>query len=395
VKKDFESAEEVITNLFLFFKLKPTLMWGRRHFICILALSLTLGFNLEVLRLKLALDFYSSSSSGKLANRVELLSSKETVKEKLASFSTNKMTFVTICNKGMAVEWLQQWYVSARRAGIVSILVVATDDEAYEWIRLRLGEDVIPVSALVPLLSSERWRNEQNSSHSEQAFNWRSKGYERVVTQRATIISSLLENTGGDILYADTDIHWLKNPQKLISNSYSKYHFCIQREMGDELGDYNCSGFMYFRNTPITRQFVRVWEGFIKRRLMIRGFFTDQEEINKVLTDLKRRRSTQYNVSSLRENFKACTFDWDEFPSGINYFKIREKGKGKITRTCQSKSCKYLVWSRINSNHEVKKGAFLVHHNFAKKNEVKVSRAKEYNLWLELGSADWNNTLSP
>ena len=110
-----------------------------------------------------------------------------------------------------------------------------------------LSEDVIPLSALAPLLSSMRRTNIKNYSNSEKAFKWRSVGYEHIVTQRATIFSNLLEKTNNDVVYADTDIRWLKNPQKLLRDSY-----CTQRESSDEIGYYNCSGFMFFRNTTNT-----------------------------------------------------------------------------------------------------------------------------------------------
>lgn len=289
----------------------------------------------------------------------------------------------------MAKEWLQQWYMSARRVGITNLLVIATDIETFEWVQVRIGRHVLNVEELVPLLQSDRWGEKKNHSNPGNAFNWRSKGYEQVVVQRATIILSILRTSSIDLIYADTDLHWLKNPQNHIKNKYSQYDLCLQREKGDELGDYNCSGFMYFKNTKLILEFVAAWEEFIKLRLMKKGFFTDQEEMNALLRALvSKKRSTKIN-SSLVNGFKACTFDWDEFPSGINYFFVREKGKGKISRTCSSKKCSNLIWQREKRKGEERNIAFIVHHNYATTNKEKVIRAKEHGLWLELNPREW------
>ena len=126
--------------------------------------------------------------------------------------------------------------------------------------------------------------------------------------------------------------------------------------------------------------------------MLKKGFFTDQEEINHLLKDLQSRNRGGMIGKDLKTNFSACTFDWDEFPSGINFFSIRKKGKGKIEKTCQSKICKYTVWAPTKSKVISKlwgKSAYLVHHNFAKSNQMKIERAKEYGLWLNVEADDW------
>ena len=315
------------------------------------------------------------------------------IAEKFAELSLNGIIFFTICNKGMAREWLQQWYISARRVGITNILVIATDTETYDWVQVRVEGYVVHAEELSPLLQSNRWIEKTNSADNSGAFNWRSKGYEQVVVQRATIIKSMLLMTSSDLIYADTDIHWLKNPQNHISHLYSQYHLCLQREKGDELGDYNCSGFMYIKNTELTIKFIAAWEGYIKRRLMKKGFFTDQEEINALLRDIVSGRHSQFMSSSVLQ-LNACTFDWDDFPSGINYFFTREKAKGKINKTCKSKICGSLTWRRPKKIWEKRDSAYIVHHNFAKSSFEKIARAKKHGLWLELNPSVWDTQIT-
>jgi hypothetical protein len=303
-------------------------------------------------------------------------------------YALNGTIVVTICNRGMAKVWLQQWYVSARRAGVSNSMVVATDSETYSWIFERIGERVVHVDELVPLLDSDRWKSQRLKTGVESsAFNWRSKGYEKIVIQRASILKALLEISGLNVIYSDTDIHWLKNPSNFIVERYLDQHLCVQREMGDELGDYNCSGFMYMRFTAITLLFLQKWENYIKKRLKKQGFFTDQEELNRLLRQLSDNNSPEHK--ELLE-FKATTFDSEEFPSGVNYFSSKVRGKGKLSNICQSKNCLKWIWKpKKNFSAKLNGKNFIVHHNFAKTNELKVKRAKSAGLWIYLEDDDW------
>lgn len=190
------------------------------------------------------------------------------VHERLSRHATNNTIVLSICNKGMALQWLQQWYVSAKRIGIGNIMVIATDSEAFNWIRERLDDQVIHVRDVSSMLKSNRWNKKKKLSGSfDEAYNFKSSGYEEVVVQRATILSSIMLKSKLDIIYSDMDIHWIRNPSLLLKRKYSSYDVCLQREKGDEVGDNNCSGFMYLRNTHNTRLFLRAWEFYIKQRM--------------------------------------------------------------------------------------------------------------------------------
>lgn len=315
------------------------------------------------------------------------------LKVRLERYAQNNTIFLTICNRGMAIEWLQQWYVSARRVGIENLIVVATDTEAYDWIYARIGDRVIHVQDITPLLSSTRWqRGKKGENKANQAYDWRSKGYENIVVQRATILGKIMMHTNVDIVYSDTDIHWFKNPLDLLLTKYNRYHLCLQREQGVEIGDYNCSGFMYLRNRKLTILFMKAWEFYIEERLKKKGFFTDQEEINRLLRDTVRNYLPQ-EYFLLAKYLRAATFEWDEFPSGVNYFKKRVRGKGRFTENCRSKICKKLMWKDVSkgniSKMKKEKTPYLVHHNYAKSNQLKITRAKEFGLWIELNPIDW------
>jgi len=307
----------------------------------------------------------------------------------LQKYSTNGTVIVTICNLGMVTEWLQQWYVSGRRLGISNMVVVLTDKKAYREVRRRIGDRALLFTDIAPLLASERWQKTGVNTELKGAYNWRSSGYEKVVIQRATVLKHLLSLSKLSILYSDTDIHWIRNPMENILKKYSKFHLCIQREKGDELGDYNCSGFLLLKYSEVTITFLSMWEKYIKRRLRKKGFFTDQEELNKLLRDMQSKKTMKMLPSELR-NFRATTFDWDEYPSGINYFARRRKGKGKLSSTCSSKVCQKYIWVPIDKYYKQRSpGNFIVHHNYARSNQVKIERAVNAGLWLTLSPEQW------
>jgi len=307
----------------------------------------------------------------------------------LQRYSTNGTVIVTICNLGMTEEWLQQWYVSGRRLGISNMVVILTDREAYGRVREQIGDRALLFTDVAPLLASERWKKKESNNERRRAYNWRSSGYEEIVIQRATILKHLLLLSELNILYSDTDIHWIKNPMENILQKYSTFHMCIQREKGDELGDYNCSGFLILKYSEVTIIFLSTWEKYIKQRLEKKGFFTDQEELNKLLKDMQNIKKMATLPPELR-CFRAVTLDWDEYPSGINYFSMRRRGRGKLSSTCSSKVCQKYTWDLTRKNsRQSSLGNFIVHHNYAKSNQIKIERAKDAGLWLDLSPEEW------
>ena len=130
---------------------RVTLLRHVRHDICLIC-AILLFLNLTINRTSRSIeDEYPKRG---LSTEVVTNTSSFTLIEK---FSLNNTIILTICNAGMAKEWLQQWYVSARRLGIENLFVIATDKEAFWWIRGRIGKQVILVDDLVPLLTSNRW----------------------------------------------------------------------------------------------------------------------------------------------------------------------------------------------------------------------------------------------
>ena len=148
---------------------------------------------------------------------------------------------------------------------------------------------------------------------------------------------------------------------------------------------------MYLRNLNLTVTLLSTWESYIKYRMTKRGFFTDQEELNALLKDLKKKRKNPL-ISEDLNLLKVSTLDWDEFPSGVNYFLVRRKGKGKFSKTCQSKVCEKLIWvpkTHMLTHNKFEGKNYIIHHNHAKSNELKIQRAKEAGIWLELSPDNW------
>ncbi|KAK3250836.1 hypothetical protein CYMTET_39803 [Cymbomonas tetramitiformis] len=87
------------------------------------------------------------------------------------------------------------------------------------------------------------------------AHRWRTKNYVKLVSQRAMILKRIVE-MGIDVLYADTDITWYKNPWEHVFGSGER-NFYVQQEKSEVVGDYNCSGFLFIRASALMRPLCR------------------------------------------------------------------------------------------------------------------------------------------
>ena len=124
---------------------------------CLILVTLFQNYPFPVLKHQNLVSAKSKEPSNEFA---KILTLRESLKKKISKYSKDNLIVLTICNKGMAVEWLQQWYVSARRAGVHNILVVATDREAHEWIFEKVGDRAIDASSWEMLTDSKRWNSE-------------------------------------------------------------------------------------------------------------------------------------------------------------------------------------------------------------------------------------------
>eukprot|EP00976_Prorocentrum_cordatum_P090429 1188124-Prorocentrum_minimum.AAC.5 len=270
---------------------------------------------------------------------------------------------IVVCGANYGFRsWIQQWYVSLRRTGVTEIVIIALDQQVFEWAKENVGEDHVIHFDLI---------DDQEVIGS--AHRWRTKSYVQVVSQRAHILKPIIE-MGVDVLYADTDITWFKNPWEHIPNldTPDQCDYYVQQEKSEVIGDYNCSGFMFIRASAITKLFMQVWENKIIERVKRPGFFTDQEELNNLFEEIyrgERKGDVQWR------DFKACVLAPNLFPVGVHYFYKKnapkpQKGKEiKSSSDCKlGKECLGFSWSPIDKPDKkwAKNPPVIVHHNYIK-----------------------------
>jgi len=274
---------------------------------------------------------------------------------------------VTIANYGFN-EWVQQWFVSAIRAGIKEVILIAVDKKLFDWARPRLGNGHVI-----------HFDIDGSDGIADVAHRWRSKKYIKVVSQRARLLYPLV-SWGFDIIYADTDIHWFKYPFPYIP---AKSDVAVQQEKSDVLGDYNCSGFIFLRSSAVVLAFMREWERLILERVKKPGFFTDQELLNNLLSQVRDGKAPWNTVN-------AVVLSPAIFPSGIQYFFQRLRGRSRRSKTCQiSKICRSSMWLPRSAKGRYDGNPVIVHHNYIKGNDEKILRAKKFKLWLPLTHNTW------
>mmetsp|Transcript_7024 Transcript_7024/g.8035 ORF Transcript_7024/g.8035 Transcript_7024/m.8035 type:complete len:372 (+) Transcript_7024:87-1202(+) len=283
---------------------------------------------------------------------------------------------VVVCGANYGFRsWIQQWVVSLRRTGVTEIVIIALDRQVFDWAIEHIGKEHVVHFDLI-----------DDDAVAGEAHRWRSKHYAKVVSQRAHILTPIIE-MGVDVLYADTDITWMKSPWDHIPSGCQYY---VQQEKSEVIGDYNCSGFLFIRAGTQTLNFMKIWEEKIVIRSQKPGFFTDQEEMNFLLQEIfrgKRGKQAEW------KDFKACVLPPEKFPTGVQYYYSKEKVKPKkgkkVERSsdCQvGKECLGYDYKPLAKPAPKwkKNPPVIVHHNYIKGNAEKVARAKKAGLWLHL-----------
>eukprot|EP00959_Pyramimonas_sp_CCMP1952_P054150 1132849-Pyramimonas_sp.AAC.1 len=70
---------------------------------------------------------------------------------------------IVVCGANYGFRsWIQQWYVSLRRTGVTEIVIIALDQQVFEWAKENVGEDHVIHFDLIDdqevIGSAHRWR---------------------------------------------------------------------------------------------------------------------------------------------------------------------------------------------------------------------------------------------
>ena len=167
------------------------------------------------------------------------------------------------------------------------------------------------------------------NNSSEAAVKYGSKGFDELTSSRPTYILQYLQK-GTNVLYADTDSVWLRDPFPFFTGKYDKW-------MQVDALPYNlCTGLIAIKSNNSTVNFIKSWESSLQRHLEF-----DQTAFNKI-----------YKTSSIQ----LQPLDTNYFPSGLLYFeKFDESQQDNVV---------------------------IVHNNFIKGHGPKLNRFVNHSLWF-------------
>lgn len=176
-----------------------------------------------------------------------------------------------------------------------------------------------------------------NQSHSEIKKQFKGQySYLNLINRRLSYLLTLLES-GSDVLLADVDTVWLKNPLRLIRDSYD--HFDVWLARG--ILEMPCPCFMFVKSNHRTINLINRWSEKLsttKRKL------TDQQALYLVL-------------KKVTPDLRIQKFSLKQFPTGREFFNA--------------------TWHSAN-----KDTVYVAHANHLGRQERKIRKLKEFKLWF-------------
>jgi rhamnogalacturonan II specific xylosyltransferase len=223
-------------------------------------------------------------------------------------------------------DMFENWFVSVGRVGLEDhVSVIAEDQIAYDWITRKFP------TVHVVLTSFETKILDTKCSYDENV-------YKAVVVRRGNYIAKYLHH-GVSVLYSDVDVVVQHDPM-----SYFNDAACDIFAQMDGV-NYACTGFMYFRASPVTARLCSEWTASL-----LRNWAWNQPRFNELLH---------------KNPIKLCPLDQTLFPSGATFFGEEANGPPRPGLTATQR-----------------RSAIVVHNNFIGGHDAKVTRFKEHGLWI-------------
>ena len=176
------------------------------------------------------------------------------------------------------------------------------------------------------------------------------KDFYNIMYEKLVMIQEVLEQTNKVVLYTDTDIVFLKDPSKDITNFINSSDDVMFQDEGrnfDGNKDYGCAGFMVFKPNVKSIDLLLHSQKLMKdnwdNRKWDNGGGADQKAINIAKKDVK--------------GIKYSYFDAKDYPNGARYF-------GNIDTV-------YKDFTPV-----------MVHNNFITGLDKKIQRFKKHGLWF-------------
>ncbi|XP_033624314.1 UDP-D-xylose:L-fucose alpha-1,3-D-xylosyltransferase 1-like isoform X2 [Asterias rubens] len=221
------------------------------------------------------------------------------------------------------LDFTENWLESIRRTrACPNISVVTEDDQAFNYLSNKT------MAGLNVLMTQTA-----KSTTGKLVFN--TKEYKKFVNKRQGYILDLLEQ-GWEVLFSDVDTFWLRDPFLFFQGNFDM----ALEEDNHEPASY-CAGFVYFRPTERTMQFVKEWIRFMANDKTMKP--------DQVVMNIMIRRKV---IAGL----KLRVLDSNKFPNGKLFFDDE--------------------WRKD------KKDFVVVHNNWIVGHDPKVERFRNCSMWL-------------
>jgi hypothetical protein len=162
------------------------------------------------------------------------------------------------------------WAAHLRDRGIEHVVIVATDTEAYEGLRAH-GIATVLVTPRIGL-ARDRKSVETGFASDSSIF---------VISLKFHVARELLD-LGSSALFSDVDAIWQTDPHPLLDAMTGDLLFQVGSYPDDVRAAWGftaCTGFLVFRNSPVTRQVL----DDACRAFATEGEYDDQKTLNRVL----------------------------------------------------------------------------------------------------------------
>ncbi|XP_072027355.1 uncharacterized protein [Amphiura filiformis] len=168
--------------------------------------------------------------------------------------------------------------------------------------------------------------------------------YQQLIRRRTIYVRDVLYS-GLDVLLVDVDTVWLKDPIKVIRESYNSYDLWIAQ--GHDLG-VPCPCFMYMKAIPSVMNLIRRWTNRLTYKPKNRPMETDQNALQYIL-------QTAHEPGEM--NVKVTKLSKKNFPTGIEFFDWN--------------------WNKLHVDE-----VLVAHANHQGREDAKIKRLKEFGLWF-------------
>ncbi|XP_022109327.1 UDP-D-xylose:L-fucose alpha-1,3-D-xylosyltransferase MGP4-like [Acanthaster planci] len=167
---------------------------------------------------------------------------------------------------------------SIKRTGVcVNTTVIAEDKKVFEQLYKRTEGD--PALTVLLTNSGEMDVIEHPRSHRSQYYGLMNK-------RQAYILGLLTE--GYEVLFSDADTFWFRDPFPFFDGDFDISLIDSVNPFGVRSGRSNfCAGFVYFKPTNVTLQFVKAWVDQLENNKKRGNYSPDQNVMNALLKNDK------------------------------------------------------------------------------------------------------------